>query len=181
MERLMNMGAIAIFLLLVCLVIFIVAFEPTTSALSQISQAPALQGKEEQVPSNPEPVSLTPGDREWVERVVMSEARGEPWEGQVAVAQVIRDRVRHPSFPKTVMGVLTECNQFAEPYERPVSEDVKEAVRYAFDLECSVFPGQLLYFMNPQKARPKSAQWIRDNALLRVTIGNHEFYGERGV
>ena len=39
-------------------------------------------------------------------RCVNGEARGEPYIGQVAVAAVILNRVRHPSFPDTLTGVI---------------------------------------------------------------------------
>ena len=169
-----------IFLLVICL-IFALACDPKVRAIAELKAAPVLQA---QVPTDDEEepecsMRLTPQERAWVERVVMAEARGEPWEGQVAVAQVIRDRVRHPGFPDSVIGVLTQCNQFAEPYENTISADVKEAVRYVFDFGSSIFPGTLLYFMNPRKASPKGADWIRSSNVLKVIIGNHEFYGMR--
>lgn len=37
---------------------------------------------------------------------VYYEARGETFQGQAAVAQVVMNRVRHPSYPKTVCGVV---------------------------------------------------------------------------
>jgi hypothetical protein len=175
MERLLMFVILLLtLLLLISLAAYTYGFEHIIRAIGQVKNAPALSTN---VPDIPE--ALTPVEREWVERVVMAEARGEPYEGKVAVAQVIRDRVGYMGFPETVMGVLTQCNQFAEPYEGEVQKTVKEAVNMVFDECISIFPGKLLYFMNPKKARPKGAQWIRDNAMLRVTIGRHEFYGER--
>ena len=183
MERLSNIGAIVIFLLLICLV-FALACDSRVKAIAELKAAPALkpaepttESKDEEEPEGS--LKLTPQERAWVERVIMAEARGEPWEGQVAVAQVIRDRVRHPGFPDSVIGVLLQCNQFAEPYESTISADVKEAVRYVFDFGSSIFPGTLLYFMNPRKASTKGAEWIRSSNVLKVVIGNHEFYGKR--
>src|SRR5581483_3323427 len=37
---------------------------------------------------------------------VYYEARGEPHQGQAAVAQVVLNRVRDPRFPKTICGVV---------------------------------------------------------------------------
>ncbi len=45
-------------------------------------------------------------DLECLTQAVYYEARGESRSGQKAVAQVILNRVRHPSFPKTVCGVV---------------------------------------------------------------------------
>jgi len=43
---------------------------------------------------------------------VHGEARGEPYNGQVAVAAVILNRVNSPSFPNTVAGVIFEPRAF---------------------------------------------------------------------
>ncbi len=45
-------------------------------------------------------------DLECLTQAVYYEARGESFAGQKAVAQVILNRVRHPSFPKTICGVV---------------------------------------------------------------------------
>ena len=45
-------------------------------------------------------------------RMISAEARGEPYTGQVAVGAVILNRVKHPSFPNTVAGVLFQPGAF---------------------------------------------------------------------
>jgi hypothetical protein len=45
-------------------------------------------------------------DLECLTQAVYFEARGEPKAGQAAVAQVVLNRVRHPSFPNSVCGVV---------------------------------------------------------------------------
>ena len=56
------------------------------------------------------PAWLAPTDlaaaTECMARAIYYEANGEPAAGQLAVAQVILNRVRHPRFPKTVCGVV---------------------------------------------------------------------------
>lgn len=39
-------------------------------------------------------------------RIISAEARGESYTGQVAVGAVVLNRVRHPSFPDTIAGVI---------------------------------------------------------------------------
>ena len=46
-------------------------------------------------------------------RAIYYEANGEPALGQMAVAQVILNRVRHPRFPKTVCGVVNQGSERA--------------------------------------------------------------------
>ena len=45
-------------------------------------------------------------------RAVNGEARGEPYEGQVAVAAVILNRVKHSSFPNSIAGVIYQPGAF---------------------------------------------------------------------
>ena len=46
------------------------------------------------------------GDVYLLAKVISAEARGEPYNGQVAVGAVILNRVEHPSFPNTIAGVV---------------------------------------------------------------------------
>lgn len=46
------------------------------------------------------------GDVDLLARLVMAEAHGEPFAGQVAVAAVVLNRMRNPAFPHTVAGVV---------------------------------------------------------------------------
>ena len=50
--------------------------------------------------------SSNTSDIQLLARAINGEARGEPYEGQVAVGAVILNRVKHSSFPNTVTGVI---------------------------------------------------------------------------
>lgn len=58
------------------------------------------------------------GDRECLARAVYFEARGEPLEGQLAVAQVILNRVASGHFAGTVCGVINQPGQFSFSHAR---------------------------------------------------------------
>lgn len=45
-------------------------------------------------------------------RLVHGEARGEPYVGKVAVAAVVLNRVKSPSFPNTISGVIYQSGAF---------------------------------------------------------------------
>ena len=45
-------------------------------------------------------------DVQLLAKVISAEARGESYEGQVAVGAVVINRVKHPSFPDTISGVV---------------------------------------------------------------------------
>ena len=57
---------------------------------------------------------LSKADRMCLARAVYHEARGEPIEGQVAVAQVVLNRVKSKRWPKTVCGVVYEGHERGE-------------------------------------------------------------------
>ena len=50
---------------------------------------------------------------ELLARLVNGEARGESYEGQVAVAAVILNRVKSPKFPNTIASVIYQKGQFS--------------------------------------------------------------------
>lgn len=118
---------------------------------------------------------LSPRDRDLLARVVTAEAGGEPFEGQVAVAAVILNRVRSPLFPDTVRGVVMQGNgrQFESvligtAFGKPTATAYR-AVRAA---ERGWDPtGGALYFFNPSKTRNKFL-WSRP---LARHIGQHRF------
>ena len=56
--------------------------------------------------------STSSSDLNLLARLVYGEARGEPYTGQVAVAAVVLNRVKHSSFPNTVAGVIYQSGAF---------------------------------------------------------------------
>ena len=117
--------------------------------------------------------SAASGDVDLIARAVYGEARGEPYEGQVAVAAVILNRVRSASFPNTVSGVIYQPGAFdavsdGQLYLTPDSA----AYRAARDAMAGWDPtGGCIYYYNPQTATSK---WIRSRPVMR-TIGDHVF------
>lgn len=116
-------------------------------------------------------VMLTSEERDLVERIVASEARGEPIEGMMAVAQVIRDRSQ--LWGMTVTEVCLAPGQFAAPYQGEISPEVVQAVWAVFDLGMSVLEIPTTHF----HADYVSPYWTADK-VSRGSIGSHLFYGE---
>lgn len=112
--------------------------------------------------------NLTDEERNYIERVVASESRGEPYEGILAVAQVVRDRATLWNMP--ISEVLGADRQFASPYKGEVSEDVKMAVNEIFDNGTSHFAEPVTHFHSGQEP-----YWTAGK-VNRGTIGNHQFY-----
>ena len=106
-------------------------------------------------------------------RLISAEARGEPYSGQVAVGAVVLNRVRHPSFPNTVAGVIYQNGAFScindGQFNQPVASS---AYRAAQDALSGWDPsGGAIYYFNPAKTTSK---WIWSRPLI-VIIGSHRF------
>lgn len=106
-------------------------------------------------------------------RIISAEARGEPYEGQVAVGAVILNRVEHPSFPNTIAGVVYQSGAFSCVDDGQINEPVAESSkRAATDALNGWDPsGGCIYYYNPVTA---TSRWIRSRPII-VTIGKHVF------
>lgn len=123
-------------------------------------------------------VSLSAADRDLFERLVSAEAKGEPFNGQVAVAGVVLNRVKSSQFPGDVRGVIMERYGSIPAFSpvtngeiyRPATAAAKEAVRVA--LQGYDHSLGSLFFYNPRLTSPNN--WIRSRTITTV-IGNHTF------
>lgn len=105
--------------------------------------------------------------------IISAEARGEQFEGQVAVGAVVLNRVEHPSFPDTVAGVVYQPGAFTAITDGQINEAVAESARKAAReaLAGSDPSGGALYYYNPGKT---SNKWIRTRPVIK-RIGVHLF------
>lgn len=106
-------------------------------------------------------------------RLISAEARGEPYSGQVAVGAVVLNRIKHPSFPNTLSGVIYQSGAFTcisdGQFNQPVAESAYRAARDALN---GVDPsGGAIYYFNPSMA---TSSWIWSRPLITV-IGKHRF------
>ena len=113
------------------------------------------------------------GDLYLLARVISAEARGEPYNGQVAVGAVVLNRVRHSSFPNSISGVIYQSGAFSclddGQFDEPIAESAYRAAQDA--LNGSDPSGGAIYYFNPATATSK---WIWSRPLI-VTIGKHRF------
>lgn len=114
-------------------------------------------------------------DLQLIARAVNGEARGEPYEGQVAVAAVILNRVRHPSFPNTIAGVIYQPGAFTAVSDGQINVpiDPKSTIYKACSDAMNGWDpsGGAIYYFNPKTATNK---WIWSRPVVK-TIGNHRF------
>ena len=108
-------------------------------------------------------------------RAINGEARGETYEGQVAVGAVILNRVAHSSFPNTIAGVIYQPGAFTAVSDGQINVAIEESstvVKAARDALNGWDPTEgAIYYFNPDTATNK---WIWSRPLIK-TIGKHRF------
>ncbi len=115
----------------------------------------------------------TSSDLYLLAKCVYAESRGEPYQGQVAVAAVILNRVKSPSFPNTVSGVIYQPYAFTAVSDGQINlEPNSTAYSAAQDALNGWDPTYgCLYYYNASTATSK---WIFSRKTV-VTIGKHVF------
>lgn len=114
----------------------------------------------------------------WLSRIIYAEASGEPFIGQIAVGNVVLNRVASNAYPNTIYGVIFDCKngvQFEPVINGSVynNSDVSciQAAKRA--LRGENHAGGSLFFFNPSVAQ---SSWISANRTFYTKIGGHEFY-----
>lgn len=119
------------------------------------------------------PSRLSANDVKLLANAVYGEARGEPYNGQVAIAAVIFNRLKSPSFPDTVAGVIFEPRAFTAVADGQIyltpNEKAKKAVQDA--MKGWDPSGGCTYYFNPATATSK---WIWSRPQVK-RIGKHIF------
>lgn len=123
--------------------------------------------------------SYTEDDLYWLSRIVEAEASGESYEGKLAVANVVLNRVDDSSFSDTIYGVIFEKSngyyQFTPAkngtiYSTPSINSV-QAAEDALNGANNI--SDALFFVNPNKS---NHTWIQTHRTFLISIGRHDFY-----
>lgn len=109
-------------------------------------------------------------------RVMLYEAGAEQQAGQIAVAQVVMNRVRSPRFPDSVCSVIYQRGQFSSirsfsPARNARWNRVEALAREVLDGEAAPVVSNALYF----HAARVSPAYVRSRTRV-ARIGNHIFY-----
>ena len=120
---------------------------------------------------------ITKEERELLYRITAAEALGEPFEGKVAVVNVIMNRVKSDNFPDTIHEVVYQRGQFSPVGNGSINTtavdlEVKQAVQAALKGH-QVVGEDVLYFLNERIA---SNLWIPNNRIYAASVGQHSFY-----
>lgn len=117
-------------------------------------------------------------DLHWLSRLISAESKGEPLVGQIAVGNVVMNRVRSSDYPDTIHDVIFDTRygvQFQPVQNKTIYDDPgpSSVIAAKICLEGSQVTNTSLYFLNENIAKSK---WIVNNCNYVMTIGNHTFY-----
>lgn len=112
-------------------------------------------------------------DVDLIARLINGEARGEPYEGQVAVGAVILNRTTDSRFPSTIAGVIYQPGAFTAIVDGQINAKIEaSSIRAARDAINGWDPsGGAVFYFNPATSTNK---WIWSRTLIKI-IGKHRF------
>lgn len=135
------------------------------------------ESKPKVIPKKVEPKTKTTkinGDAYLLAQIINAEAKGEPYNGKVAVGNVVMNRVNSPNFPNSVEGVIFQKGQFypvtsGSINAKPSQESINAAKEVLNGKQ--IVGKQALYFYNPNTS---TSDWIFSRKTM-MDIGNHRF------
>lgn len=149
----------------------IVKVKPETQKVTAVKAANIAQSKQT---SSPEKVKYSDYEIDLLARLVRAEAQTEPFEGKIAVACVVLNRVESSAFPDTIKEVIYERGQFQPvsngEINKPADSESIEAVKAALS-EKRDMAAESLFFYNPVIA---TSRWL-DSRATALVIGQHVF------
>jgi len=106
-------------------------------------------------------------------KVVYSEARGESYKGQVAVAAVVLNRVKHSSFPNSISGVVYQPGAFTAVSDGQINLTPNATAQKAAQDAINGWDPTYgcIYYFNPSTA---TSSWIWSRPQV-IQIGKHIF------
>ena len=123
-----------------------------------------------------EKIYIAKEDIDLIAKLVYAESRGEPFEGKVAVASVVLNRLLSPQFPNSIKGVIFQTNAFSCVRNGDIKANPdKSCYDAVYDAISGKDPtNEALFFYNPAIA---TCSWMK-NTQKRDTksIGNHVFF-----
>lgn len=145
--------------------------EPTAEQPAVVVTTPAASTQTPEPTEAPVRFYLSASERDTVERVVMAEAGGECYEGQVLVAQCILN-----ASEKTGQRPPEAVKTFSYTRNRPEpTQSVKDAVAAVFDDGEIYINEPILYFYAPART---TSNW-HESQIFVIELGGHRFFKER--
>ncbi|MBO5908117.1 MAG: cell wall hydrolase [Clostridia bacterium] len=114
----------------------------------------------------------------WLARIIHAEAKGEPLLGQIAVGNVVLNRVKSNLYPNTIYGVIFDRKygvQFSPVLDGSIynTPSFNSTLAAKICLEGSDVSDGVFFFLRPEAS---TSSWIPNNRLYAYSIGRHDFY-----
>ena len=109
-------------------------------------------------------------------KLVYAESRGEPFEGKVAVASVVLNRVMISQFPNSIREVIFQKNAFScVKNNEIIANPDQDCYNAVYEAIKGVDPtNNAIFFYNPKIS---TCSWMKSTEKNDVkTIGNHVFF-----
>ncbi len=114
----------------------------------------------------------------WLARIIHAESRGEALLGQIAVGNVVLNRVRSAYYPNTIYGVIFD-RKYGVQFSPILDGTIYNTPGYSATLAAKIclegydVSEGAFFFLNTSLA---TSSWIPRNREYAFTIGNHDFY-----
>lgn len=121
-------------------------------------------------------VYVSQSDLDLMAKVVYAESCAEPYNGKIAVASVILNRLKEPGFPKTIENVIKQKDAFSCVKDGKIDVTADTACYNAVieALNGNDPTDKALFFYNPKTA---TSSWMKNVPKYNVSeIGNHVFF-----
>ena len=114
----------------------------------------------------------------WLSKIISAESQGESLIGQIAVGDVIMNRVNSSLYPNTIWGVIFDRKygvQFSPILDGSIYNDptYTSVLAAKICLEGTSLSDNALFFLNPRAAE---SNWIVRSREYAYSIGGHDFY-----
>ena len=114
----------------------------------------------------------------WLSRIISAESQGEPLLGQIAVGNVVLNRVKHRDYPNTIYGVIFD-QKYGVQFSPIINGSIYRVPTYTAVLAAKIclegvsVSDRILFFMEPSKS---TSSWIYNNRPYAFTVANHYFF-----
>lgn len=144
---------------------------PTAEQPAVVIQTPAASTQTPEPTKTPARYPLSVSERDTVERVVMAEAGGESFAGQMLVAQCILNAAEKEGVqPSEAVEIYSYTSNRPDP-----TQSVKDAVAAVFDRGEVAIDAPVMYFYNPALV---TSTW-HESQIFVAEVGGHRFFAER--
>lgn len=114
----------------------------------------------------------------WLARIIHAESQGESLLGQIAVGNIVMNRVAHRDYPNTIYSVIFD-RKYGVQFSPILNGTIYNTPSYNSTLAAKIvlegyrIDTKVLFFLEP---RLSTSSWIPRTREYAFTIGNHDFY-----